>query len=219
MSDTEKVQESPKIDEKPASKITGRNGRRPKREMTEEQLERLAKMRAIAFANREKRKAERDKEKQEKQQALEKQKEIKKMEEEANIIESGLRVKSKLKQLKEKKALEKQESSDEEPVVKKKSKKKKKISIVADSSSDSETEIVIRKPRRKTKQVIEKEPMNLLPPQNFNELQTSLPENSAKSIDELVEEKLSARFSEYRKQAQEDETINLIRQLIPNYKR
>lgn len=204
-SDSEKVEEAPKS--------TIERKVKPKRVMTPEQLERLAEMRAIAAANREARKAKRDED-----MAKEKERrEIKKMEKEAEEIEQGLRVKSKLKQLKEKKALQSQESSDDEPVIKKKSKKKKKIAIVADSSSDSETEIVIRKPRRKQKKAEEPPPKiePSLPPPELTQPEI----HSTKSIDELVEEKLSARFNEYRKKTEEDETINLIRQLMPNYKR
>jgi len=196
MSDTEAEENVPQAVKQIQKKI------KPKRIMTEEQLNRLAKMREKAQEVRKKKYEERQTELSAKKEAELEEKQLAEQEKIIAKAERAKNIKQKLKQI--------EHSSDSDspptPPPRKVKKKTKKI-VVPEYSSDSDTEIVIRKKtKKKPIKVVEEDDKELTPP--------LAPNDSTYDIDNKIKEK----FEEYKRQSQDDEVLKLIRHMMPNYK-
>ena len=186
-----------------------------KRVMTEEQLERLAKMREKAMAVR---KANKEKRLAAAAEAAE-LKEIEKKEKKLATAERAAKVEKKLKEIKTKRpvVLPTESSSEEEEQPKPIRRKKKKMTIVPDYSDDSDTEIVIRK--RKPGRPSKSSKTAPASPLNEEALDYAKSKATEKVVNDDLDEKIRAKFEQFKKEQDDDEVIKLIRHMLPSYKK
>ena len=217
MSDKEDVEhveiEANKLEEQPLRpSVSLQKKEKKKREVTPEMLERLKRMRELAKIARENKKNLREQEKKAKKENAENLLAEKQIARE----EKSMQIRAKIKQINDAKKKEHEEEEEEEQqlIIKKKAKRKPKKVIVYESSSSSEDEqVVYRKRRHPKKRVVDAEdlPQNVVPslPPGMKPLPTT------DDIEELVKK----RMDEYQQKARDDETLKLIRAMLPNYGR
>jgi hypothetical protein len=130
--------------------------------------------------------------------------------------EKSMQLRAKIKQINDAKKKEHEEEEEEEQrlIIKKKAKRRPKKVIVYESDSSSEEEQVVYRKRRHPK----KQPIG----------DEDLPQNVAPSVPPVlkpvpttdeIEELVKKRMDEYHQKTKEDETLKLIRAMLPNYGR